>query len=325
MILSKNREHGEYEIIKQPAHIERVWAAIEGNLPKYWNSFIEREVASRPATKLATHFGTSAPAAPQGEDALVASFAVAIQDYEKAAARYRDFFDPDAMEEFADDPNAFKQHLAKEVPVISGTLAQRRPELQQWQRDFRVSKGRDLLAVFCNVLDFREDWIARHSEPVYSAHNDPAAFELDPLDSDETMTLIGVIGMGIKSVVLYQLDPSRMPQRLRSDLYALYFLSGMDDFALPSRSSEFLMINDREPASNGSLIMEHNFWYPYGLFSLYALRIFKWISERMKLAGATLDPHYRYVYVAHFFNEICSEHVEHMKTMRAHDRFEVPT
>jgi hypothetical protein len=228
------------------------------------------------------------------------------------------------MEEYGDDPNTFKRNLAKDVPVIAGTLNQRRPELQEWQRSFRGSKGRDLLEVFANVLEFREDWSKRHPESVYADLDDVDAFELDPLDSDETMTLTNVIGMGIKSIVLYHMDPSRLPQRARSDLYGLYFLSGMQVFGLPSGSSEFLMINDREPASNGSLIMEHNFWYPYGLFSLYALRLYRWMDAQMRAAGGGLDPHVRYVFVGHFLNAVCSEHAEHMKVMRAHDRFEVP-
>lgn len=325
MILSKNREQGEYEVIRQAEHVDRVWAAIESNLSKYWNGFLQREVADAPATKLAAHFGSGSASTAQKEQALVARFTSEIEGYEKSAVRYRDFFRPDAMEEFGDDPNAFKQHLAKEVPLISRTLSQRRPELQEWQRDFRAARGRDLLAVFDNVLDFRADWAARHPEATYAAHNDPSAFELDPMDGDETMTLTGVIAMGIKSVVLYHLDPSRFPPRARFDLYGLYFLSGMKDFGLASRSSEFLMINDREPAANGSLIMEHNFFYPYGLFSLYALRVFRWMDERMKSVGLRLDPIYRYLYVTCFLNEVCSEHEEHMRTMRAHDRFGVPT
>jgi hypothetical protein len=98
----------------------------------------------------------------------------------------------------------------------------------------------------------------------------------------------------------------------------------MENFGLPSGSSEFLMINDRERASNGSLIMEHNFWYPYSLFSLYALRLYRWMDGQMRAAGSGLDPHVRYVFVSQFLNEVCSEHGEHMKIMRAHDRFEVP-
>jgi len=323
MILSKNREQDEYSLIRRPDHIARVWEKIEAALPRYWNSFIARQAARRPAAQLAEHFG-SAPAAPANATVLTESFASAIQSYEKAAAKYRDFFTPETMEEYADDPNTFKRNLAKDVPVIAGTLNQRRPEMREWQQSFRGAKGRDLLEVFSNVLDFTEDWAKRHPEGAYAALDDVDEFELDPLDNDETMTLTNVIGMGIKSIALYHLDASRLPQRARSDLYGLYFLSGMDVFGLPSGSSEFLMINDREPASNGSLIMEHNFWYPYSLFSLYALRLYRWMDGQMRAAGGGLDPHVRYVFVAHFLNEVCSEHVEHMKVMRAHDRFEVP-
>lgn len=324
MILSKNREQDEYSLIRRPEHVARVWEKIEAALPRYWGSFIERQAAKRPATQLAGHFSGKPRPTGGGAAGLTENFAGAVQAYEKAAAKYRDFFHPDAMEEFADDPNAFKRGLAKDVPVIAGTLNQRRPELQEWQRDFRIAKGRDLLAVFSNVLDFREDWAKAHPEAAYVAHDDADVFALDPLDDDEAMALTSVIGMGIKSIVLYHLDSSRLPQRARPDLYGLYFLSGMEAFGLPSGSSEFLMINDREPASNGSLIMEHNFWYPYGLFSLYTLRVYRWMDARMREAGGGLDPHVRYVCVAHFLSEVCSEHAEHMKVMRAHDRFEVP-
>ena len=106
--------------------------------------------------------------------------------------------------------------------------------------------------------------------------------------------------MGIMSTVLYQLDARVFPQRARNDLYGLYFLSGTQDFGLASHSSEFLMIKDREPASDGSLIMDHSYWYPYGLFSMYALRIFRWLQAKVQAEGVVLDTHVRYVFVARF-------------------------
>lgn len=324
MILSTNNDLGEYETILEPAHIEQVCKDIEGALPRYWQAFIDRESGKQPANKLAAHFG-KAQGKPTSPGVLATqAFAAAVQQYERSALKYRRFFGSEQMEEFADDPNSFKLHLAREVPVIAGTLNQRRAELQKWQRDFRGAKGRDLLEVFSNVLDFREDWTRAQSEPVYAQHGDPAAFALDPLDDDDGMTLRNVIGMGIKSIVLYHLDARVFPQRARTDLYGLYFLTGMKDYGLASKSSEFLMINDREPASNGSWIMEHNFWYPYGLFSLYANRIFRWLDGQIRDQGGALDTHVRHVFVAHFFSCVCAEHLEDMKIMRAHDRFEVP-
>lgn len=321
MILSKNTELGEFDVIGTPPHIEKVWAEIEKSLPKYWAKFVAAQPAA-PASRLASHFG--AKQAPNSS-AVLQAFAGAVQKYEKIAPKYRDFFDPDAMEEFADSPASFKTHLAKEVPVIAGTLNQRRPELQEWQQDFRKAKANDLLTVFSNIMDFKEDWAATKSEAVYSKFDSPEEFGLDDLDSDETMTLASVIGMGIKSIVLFNLDPRIFPPRARTDLYGLYFLSGMQDFGLASESSEFLMINDREPASNGSLIMEHNFWYPYGLFSMYAIRIFRWLDEQVRGLGGALDTKVRYVYASHFLSAVCGEHAEHMKIMRAHDRFGNPS
>jgi hypothetical protein len=137
------------------------------------------------------------------------------------------------------------------------------------------------------------------------------------------MSMPKVIGMGIKSITLYHLDPQRLPRRGRSDVYALYFLSGRDYFGLPSKSSEFLMVDDESPAEDGSIIMEYNFWYPYGLFSLYALRVYRWMEKRASSVGLTLDHSFRYVYVQRFFEAVCAQHAADLKTMRAYERFEV--
>lgn len=325
MMLSTNQEDAEYPLVKRPEHIQQVWAKIEAALPHYWDGFVERSAAARPAAKLAERFGSGPAGPPAVASVLAPVLAAAVEEYETAARKYRDFFDDESMEEAADDPGEFKSALAKEVNIFSSTLNQRRPELQKWQRDFRGSRPKELLAILTNMLDFRTDWADAHVEAAYAGHDDPVDFALDPLDDDENLRLANVVGMGIKSIILYHLDASRFPKRGREDLYGLYFLSGKEHFGLPSRTSEFLMINDREPAPNGSFIMEHNFWYPYGVFSVYAMRLFRWMDRRMRDAGAGLDPAVRHVFVQRFLHDVCSRHVEDMKVMRAHDRFEVPT
>jgi hypothetical protein len=208
------------------------------------------------------------------------------------------------------------------VPVIANTLRQRRAELKEWQYHFRTARAKDLLEVFSNVLDFVAEWSEAHPVDRYAELNEVYGFGLHPLDDDETMYIVNVIGMGIKSIVLYHLDPQRLPPRGRYALYGLYFLSDRDHFNLPSKSSEFLMINDIVPASDGSIIMDQNYWYPYGLFSLYALRVFRWIDQRASNAGFALDPTLRYVYGERFFEAVCAQHSDDLKTMRAHERFE---
>ncbi len=322
MIRSTNKEQNEYSLVKQPAHLKRVWEVVEASLPKYWDMFVAAEKEKTPSAKLAAKFGGTASAKEGGIVAKV--FEDAVEFYEKEAEKYRKFFDPDALEEYFDDPNAFKQGLARDIPVIANTLRQRNAELRDWQMHFRAARPKDLLEVFTNVLDFRAEWSKEHAPTNYAKHDAPDEFALDPLDDDETMSLVNVIGMGIKSIVLYYLDPERLPPRGRNGLYGLFFLSAKNHFDLPSKSSEFLMINDLSPTPDGSIIMDQNYWYPYGTFSVYAIRVFRWIHERAKASGFTVDPKMRYVYVDRFFQSVCDQHVADLKTMRAHERFEVP-
>lgn len=322
MLRSSNEDLGEYDLVREPEHIVMVWGAIKTALPKYWEQFVNDEKMKTAAGKLATKFGNGIAA--QEGTVVTSVFEQAIESYEKEAEKYRQFFDPEAMDEYHDDPNAFKAGLAKDLPIIANTLRQRHAELKDWQMHFRGARPNDLLQVFSNVLDFRDDWSESHVGNQYSTIDCPDDFALDPLDDDKTMSLVNVIGMGIKSIVLFHLDPERFPVRGRNALYGLYFLSDFQHFGLPSESSEFLMINDLSPASDGSIVMDQNYWYPYGVFSLYALRVFRWIEERAKKVGFAVDRAMRYVYVERFFTSVCSQHTAELKTMRAHERFEVP-
>lgn len=207
MIRSTNQELGEYDLIRRPDHIARVWGDIEAALPTYWEKFVQsgrRRDAEREC------------------DVLARIFEEAVAAYEKEAQKYRPCFKSEALEEFQDDPSAFKQALLRDVPVIANTLRQRRAELKEWQIYFRAARANDLLEVFSNVLDFAAEWSDTHPVDRYPELDEPEAFSLDPLDTDESMYLINVIGMGIKSIVLYHLDPNRLPARGRDGLYGSF-------------------------------------------------------------------------------------------------------
>jgi hypothetical protein len=139
LIRSTNQKLGEYSLIRRPDHIARVWGAIEAALPMYCESFVQRERRH---------------SAESEGDILARVFEKAVTSYEKEAHKYRPYFKSEALEEFQDDPNAFKQALSRDVPVIANTLRQHRAELKEWQFHFRAAGARDLLEVFSNVLDF---------------------------------------------------------------------------------------------------------------------------------------------------------------------------
>lgn len=320
MIRSKSEDLKEYELIRDSVHVDKVWARIESSLSDYWPSLLEAAEESDSASKLVKKFGgaLTSPAT-----LLHKALGAAIESYEKDAEKYRPWFNAETLEEFLDDPNAFKQTLSRDVPIIANTLRQQRAELKDWQRHFREARPNDLLEVFSNVIDFVADWSDAHPPKVYAQLDAIDAFGLDPLDSDENMFIWNVIGMGIKSIVLYHLDPERLPARGQNALYGLYFLTKGDHFRLPTQTSEFLMIDDAHQKS-GCILMDHNYWYPYGVFSLYALRIYRWIEAKAKAEETSLDAAYRFVYVEHLFAEVCRQHHEDLKTMRGHERFEAP-
>ena len=328
MIRSSNQELGEYDLIRQPDHIQAVWSVIDASLPDYWDRFFARLVPSAAAPNLTTEsMGPDHEIPDFASAALENLFERAVGDYEDEAQKYRPFFDSAALDEYHDDPNTFKQVLSRDIPIIANTLRSRRTELREWQISFRMARAKDLLGVFESVLDFIDEWGKSHHVDQYQQYaieSEPSRFDLDALDDDETMFIPGVIGMGIKSMVLFRLDPERLPLRGRNGLYGLYFLSKMQDFGLPSNSSEFIMVNDVNPMSDGSMIMDQNYWYPYGLFSLYSLRVYDWLETRCRKAGVTLDVRRRFVYTEWFFDTVCHEHRDYLKTMRAHERFEIP-
>jgi len=241
MIRSKSQDLGEYDLIRTPKHVARVWAEIEKSLPTYWSHLVQTERQHHTESLFAEKCGKELPA----EATVVGPvFIKALADYEKEAEKYRHWFESETLAEFHDDPNAFKQMLSRDVPIIANTLRQRRDELKEWQMHFHDTKSKDLLEVFSNVIDFVDEWTNEHPSEEYADLDDPVAFGLDPLDDDKTMVISSVIGMGIKSIVLYHLDPSRFPARGQNALYGMYFLSGRSDFRLPSKTSEFLMIDD---------------------------------------------------------------------------------
>ena len=159
MIRSTNQELNEYALVREPDHIATVWKVIEAALPKYWDAFVNAEHDSSPAAKLAAKFGGNVKT--KESTVIAKAFEQALDSYEKEAKKYRTFFDPDAMEEFQDDPSAFKQGLTRDVPVIANTLRQRHAELKEWQIHFRAARPNDLLEVFSNVLDFRGNGLRR--------------------------------------------------------------------------------------------------------------------------------------------------------------------
>ncbi|WP_205623784.1 hypothetical protein [Flavobacterium reichenbachii] len=134
--------------------------------------------------------------------------------------------------------------------------------------------------------------------------------DLDYYDLDkETYTAYGVIGGGIKSHFIFKLFPEMYPSRSREAVWALYYLSNKKKFDC-KEESQFLMINSNEGTT------QQNYFYPYGIFAFYALRIFNKLKELYAKNGVILSIEYRFVAVDGFLSFISRSHQNEINLLK---------
>lgn len=311
----------EYDLIREDEHIYKVWKTIESNYEKYFTSFIH-QLAEGDISQLSSIFSVKKGAANKIDQ--VQKFIDSIAEYEKQRQPYLKFFNDEMLEEYLeDDPKAFKHALKKECPIIRHLVNSKREELQKWKERFAGATSDELFSISQNLITFAHRYKKEHTSKSFGAIDRWKYFETEELQEEEDFRVEGVIGMGIKSIILYFLEPSLFPICSRRALYALYFLSEQKDFNLPSRSSEFLMINDLNDYEDHNFKMEHNYFYPYPLFTLFALRTYRFLEKRSKEIGTILDPKYRFVYVNAYYEHICEQHSEDIDTMLASEEYDL--
>ena len=120
------------------------------------------------------------------------------------------------------------------------------------------------------------------------------------LDTDD-YTAFGVIGGGIKTMMLYKVNPMVFPSRSRNAIWSLWYLTNKKHFGC-KMDSEFLMIDTEK------VVTQQSYFYPYELFAFYAYEIYKMLRDKATEMNVYIDPEYRYVLVDAFFNYIAHEH-----------------
>ena len=303
----------EFELIREPDHIANVSKKMKAEFAHYFDSLVAKAPASDMARQLGTRFKVVAAPTDVGGH-IKKYFNAAVERFEKDRSPYVGLFQPAHMESYRENASTFRSRLVTKCPVIQKTIHSKREELHEWKRRFGSADSQELADIFANLIDFQSNYADSVDRRAYAKFDSIEEFEFSEVE-DAEYSVEGVIGMGIKSAVLYHLEPALFPRRSRFDLYALYFLTGRETFGLPSESSEFLMVNDHVEVADQNLKVEHNYWYPYNLFSLFETRLFRWLKTECKRYDVALDPAYRYAYVAAFNDHICDAEDEFVQVM----------
>lgn len=324
MILSQSEEAGEYKLVRELPHISSVQDAISQNVDAYFDRWVDGLGAQGMATSLSTAFSVTFDKKVIRGRSLRSRLDTALAAYETQAASYRTFFDSEALDEYRGGHEAaFKNDLLREVPIIRGTWNSPSPELNDWKIKFRQKDAKELLTMFENLVDFAGEWRTGRGAAALEVARSPDEVGFDKVDDDPTLYIIGVVGVGIKSAILHHLDPACFPRRDRNAMYALLFLTGKRDLGMPTRTSEFVMTVDKKiggwEAAERNHRMEHNFWYPYGVFTLHCMHVLRRIGQRSAELGVTIEASHRFVVLAAFLDGVRDLHKLDVRTMLGHD------
>lgn len=308
------------EICYDDAHVEKVINEIRKNFDGYFEQFIQTEagagVSDRAFKDLQKAFGTKAvtkSSMKNGSKAFKNIIAEAHKEFEKDRQKYLDIFDVDTLEEYQDDPAYFKSQVLKiECPIIHATLFNRyAKELDKYRGQFNIAVPQELLSVVTALCEFSEDYMKNvYDVDTYDDIDTIDDLSLSPLDQDEKYTVYGVIGGGIKSHMLFKVHPAAFPNRSRSALWAMWYLTGKKSFGC-RMDSEFLMIDVDK------LITQQNYFYPYDLFSFYALELSCLLKQKAESMNAYIDPEYRYVIVDVFLDFVAKQHQEETDLLKS--------
>ena len=306
------------EICYEQDHIDKVWEEMKQIIPEYFQQYIETEgghsIQDSEAEKLAEKFGSTSKPKSKSKDTkkiLERLFKEAIDDFNKERQPYLEILDLESLAEYKHDVNSFKNTVLKnQIPIIRKTLQNKQAkELDKFRAAFNAAQPGHLFEVTSNIIklanEWKNDWYdAKEFEKIENC-DDLGYYDLD----EEGYTAFGVIGGGIKSEFIFKLFPEMYPSRSREAVWALYYLSSKKKFGC-KEDSQFLMINADEGTT------QQNYFYPYGLFAFYALRIYYKLKELYAKHGISLPIEYRFVAVDTFLSFVARSHQEEINVLK---------
>ena len=312
---------GVEDICYEQGHVETVLYAIKQNFDQYFMRFIDttagKGISIEAVQGLQKKLGIEVQKKKKNSD-LAENYKTiireAIDDFERDQVDYRRIFRQEWLEDLDEDADVFKSKtLRNECPIIRKTLANRRAkELDKYRASFSQADADWLLRIVYNLCVFGDEYQRNYDPDTYEDAETYQDLDLGLLDTDD-YTAYGVIGGGIKTHMLYKVHPSLFPNRSRSAIWALWYLTNKKTFGCHT-GSEFLMIDPRKS------ITQQNYFYPYQLFAFYAFQIYKMLRDKATEYDAYIDPDYRYVIVDAFLEFIAMEHDDEIAFLKSQIR-----
>lgn len=304
------------EFCYEKSHIENVEIKLKEGFNKYFKKFIETEngnsIDKEKFQELSSKFNIQESKKKNLQNdykILKRIIEEEIEIYEKDRKKYLEFLDLEYLEEYEDDPSDFKNTVLKnDCPIIRHTIQNKKAkELDKYRNDFSIANPATLLEVVTNIVNFAENY-KDNIFPNKDFYNISVVdnLELGILFGDERYLARGVIGAGIRSHFLYKLYPYIFPNRSRDAVWALWYLTDKEKFGC-TEDSEFLMIDTKKN------ITQQNYFYPYDLFTYYAIKILKFIENQLSKYNLEIPTEHCFIIVDGFLSFVAKEHSEEIR------------
>jgi len=306
------------EICYEKDHIQKVLGEIKANIPDYFEKYVSTDAGhsadDEKLAQLAEKFGSSPKRNKKKvnkEEVLNRIVKEARNSFESDREDYQVHLHPEALEEYGEDVNSFKNTILKnQIPIIRKTLQNRAAkELDKYRAAFNHALPGELFETVNNIVNhaekLRHEWYDNAKFERITSHK-----ELDYHTFDhEDYTAFGVIGGGIKTQFLFKLYPEMFPSRSRDSIWALWYLSDKKHFGC-KEDSQFLMINQNEGTT------QQNYFYPYGLFAFYALELYRELRSMFKVLGVGISEYERFIIVEDFLSFVARQHQKEIDVLK---------
>lgn len=297
----------EFEMLRNQEHVDEVWAVMNPIVEKYADKYLDG---------IARHKASS----PQ--DNFSSFLQELISKNDKLHDKYHEVFDIDIMEdEYAEDTEGFKSAVLKtEVDVIRKTLQSKSEALKEWKSKFFAAKSHALYDTFYNMISFAAEYEEKMDEDAMNVLDKVADCKLAEMEG-EACYMSGVLGYGIVSNILNYMYPRTFPGTYKAGVWSLYFLSdGTKQIQMPSGTSEFSMVKDETWSKTGIYEMEHNYFFPYEVFCIYTLKIYRVLAEKIaEKFDKEYPSDYRFLLTNSFYEYVTSENKSFIATLTGND------
>ncbi len=316
------------EVCYEKNHIQNVETKLKEGFTKYFKKFIETEngnsINQDKFQELSSKFNIvdsiNKKNNQNNSKILRRIIEEEIESYEKDREKYLEFLDSEYLEEYEDDASDFKNTVLKnECPIIRHTIQNKKAkELDKYRFEFSIANPNNLLEVVSNIVSFAESYKS-DIFPNKDFYNISSVddLELNTLIDEEDYIAYGVIGAGIRSHFLYKLYPYIFSNRSRDAIWALWYLTDKEKFGC-IEDSEFLMIKVKENTT------QQNFFYPYDLFTYYAIRILEFLENDLSKYNLSIPREHCFVIVDSFLSFVAKEHSEEIQFLSRKELDYVP-